>query len=85
MPDEADEFPFGHGEKSCVIVGWFMRLRQEELLAIRWHMGMFDMGEQGSSMRYAFRAAMERSPLVALVQAADLLAANCLERTTKYK
>lgn len=83
--ETADEFPFGHGEKSCVIVGWFMRLRQEELLAIRWHMGMFDMGEPGSSMRYAFRAAMDRSPLVALVQAADLLAANCLERTTKYR
>ena len=80
-----DEFPFGHGEKSCVIIGWFMRLKQAELLAIRWHMGMFDMAEQGSSMRYAYRAAMEKSPLVALLQTADLFASNCLEKTTKYK
>ena len=30
-----DEFPFGHGEKSCIILGWFLRLKQDELLAIR--------------------------------------------------
>lgn len=80
-----DEFPFGHGEKSCVIIGWFMRLRQDELLAIRWHMGMFEMTEQGSGTRFAYRAAMEKSPLVALIQAADMLAANCMEKTTKWK
>lgn len=80
-----DEFPFGHGEKSCVILGWFMRLRQDELLAIRWHMGMFDMAEPGSSSRFAYRAAMDRSPLVSLLQCADLLSSNCLEVTTKWK
>lgn len=80
-----DDFPFGHGEKSCIIIGWFMRLRQEELLAIRWHMGMFEMTEQGSSTRYAYRTAMEKTPLVALLQTADLLSANCLEKTTVLK
>ncbi len=79
-----DEFPFGHGEKSCIILSWFIRLKQEELLAIRWHMGMFEMTEQGSSTRYSFRSAMDRSPLVSLLQCADMLAANCLEVTTKY-
>lgn len=78
-----DEFPFGHGEKSCVILGWFLRLKQEELLAIRWHMGMFEMTEQGSSTRFSYRAASERSPLVAILQAADMLSANLLEKTTK--
>lgn len=81
----ADEFPFGHGEKSCLILGWFIRLRQEELLAIRWHMGMFEMTEQGSGTRCAYRAAMEKSPLVALLQSADMLAANCFEKTIKWK
>ncbi len=80
-----DEFPFGHGEKSCLILGWFVRLKQDELLAIRWHMGMFDMGEPGSAMRFAMRAAMEKSPLVALLQAADALSANCLEKTSVVK
>lgn len=79
-----DEFPFGHGEKSCIIISWFMRLQQDELLAIRWHMGMFEMTETGSSTRYAYRAAMEKTPLVALIQAADMLAANCMESTTKW-
>lgn len=80
-----DEFPFGHGEKSCLILHWFMHLKQDELLAIRWHMGMFDMGDAGSSSRFSYRAAMERSPLVALLQCADMLAANCVEETTKWK
>ncbi len=80
-----DEFPFGHGEKSCIMLGWFIRLKQEELLAIRWHMGMFDIGEPGSANRFAMRAAMEKSPLVSLLQAADALAANCIEKTTKWK
>ncbi len=80
-----DEFPFGHGEKSCLILSSFLRLKQDELLAIRWHMGMFEMTEQGSSTRHAYRAAAERSPLVTILQAADLLSANCLEKTTIWK
>lgn len=79
-----DDFPFGHGEKSCLMLNWFIRLKQEELLAIRWHMGMFEMTEQGSGTRFSYRAAMEKSPLVSLLQAADLIASNCLEVTTKY-
>ena len=79
-----DDFPFGHGEKSCLILNWFIRLKQEELLAIRWHMGMFDITEASSPSRYAFYAAMEKSPLVTLLQVADLLSSNCLEQTTKY-
>ena len=77
-----DDFPFGHGEKSCLILNWFIRLKQEELLAIRWHMGMFDMGENGSSQRYAFYAATEKSALVNIIQSADLLSAKLLEKTT---
>ena len=80
-----DEFPFGHGEKSCLIINWFVHLKQEELLAIRWHMGMFEMTEQGSGTRCAYRAAMEKSPLVSLLQVADMLSANCFEKTTKWK
>lgn len=80
-----DDFPFGHGEKSCVILSWFMRLKSDELLAIRWHMGMFEMTEQGSSTRFAYRNAMGRSPLVSLLQCADMLASNCLEQTTALK
>ncbi|EJX09560.1 protein containing Metal-dependent phosphohydrolase, HD region, subdomain protein, partial [gut metagenome] len=76
-----DEFPFGHGEKSCIILHWFIKLKQDELLAIRWHMGMFEMTEQGSGTRCSYRAAMEKSPLVTLLQVCDLLSANCFEPT----
>ncbi|MEG1579939.1 MAG: HD domain-containing protein [Bacteroidaceae bacterium] len=78
-----DNFPFGHGEKSCIMIHWYLKLKQEELLAIRWHMGMFEATEQGSITRFAFRDAMAKSPLVAIVQAADMLAANCLEKTNE--
>jgi hypothetical protein len=80
-----DEFPFGHGEKSCLMIGWFMRLKLEELLAIRWHMGMFEMTENGTSTKAAYRVAIDKSPLVSLVQCADMISANCLEITTVIK
>lgn len=79
-----DDFPLGHGEKSCLMLSWYMRLKPEEMLAIRWHMGMFDMGESGTPQRFAFFAATEKSPLVSIVHAADFLASNLLEKTTTY-
>lgn len=79
-----DEFPFGHGEKSCLMLSWYMRLKAEEMLAIRWHMGMFDMGENGSSQRYAFYAAADKTSLVSIIIAADFLASHLLEKTTTY-
>ncbi|MBR1593717.1 MAG: HD domain-containing protein [Alloprevotella sp.] len=79
-----DELPLGHGEKSAYIVRGFIKLNRDELLAIRWHMGMFDMGDSGSSLIRSFRAALEQSPLVSLVHSADFLASNLLEVTTKY-
>lgn len=34
-----DSFPYGHGEKSVFLIERFMRLKIEEAMAIRWHMG----------------------------------------------
>ena len=79
-----DDFPFGHGEKSCLRLYHYIKLNESELLAIRWHMGMFDMAEQGSAQRFAFRAALEKSPLVCMLHTADMIASNCLEVTTEY-
>lgn len=76
-----DEFPFGHGEKSCYIVNFYLKLHKEELLAIRWHMGMYDVGEGGSSGRYAFYAACDKSPLVLLMQMADMSSSHWFEET----
>ena len=34
-----DLFPYGHGEKSVFLIERFMKLKVEEAVAIRWHMG----------------------------------------------
>lgn len=77
-----DEFPFGHGEKSCYIINFYLKLNKEELLAIRWHMGMYDVGENGSSGRYAFYNACDATPLVLLMQMADMASSHWFEETT---
>lgn len=79
-----DDFPLGHGEKSCLMLSWYMRLKPEEMLAIRWHMGMFDMGESGTPLRMSFFSATDKSSLVSIVHAADFLTSNLWEKTTLY-
>ena len=79
-----DDFPLGHGEKSCLMLSWYMRLKPEEMLAIRWHMGMFNMGESGTPLRMSFFSATDKSPLVSIVHAADFLTSNLWEKTTVY-
>ena len=77
-----DEFPFGHGEKSCYIINFYLKLRKDELLAIRWHMGMYDVNENGSSGRYSFYNACDMTPLVLLLQMADMSCSHWFEETT---
>ena len=74
-------FPVGHGEKSVI---WLLqnglKLTADEIMAIRWHMTAWDLAFQSPEMKGNLNAARERSPLLALIQAADGLAANLLER-----
>lgn len=37
-----DDFPYGHGEKSVLLVSKHIELTNNEALLIRWHMGPFD-------------------------------------------
>ena len=37
--------PFGHGEKSVMMVREFIKLTREEMLMIRWHMGAYESKE----------------------------------------
>lgn len=34
-----DQLPYGHGEKSVMLILQFVRLTMDEMMAIRWHMG----------------------------------------------
>ena len=47
----ADQLPYGHGEKSVYLIEHFMRLKTDEAIAIRWHMGGFDPRAQNSNMK----------------------------------
>jgi hypothetical protein len=74
-------FPIGHGEKSVVmLLRSGLDLEDEEIFAIRWHMGAWDLPMQSIEAEKSFRKAQERSPLVALIHTADTLSAQILER-----
>ena len=72
-----DMFPYGHGEKSVFLVERFMRLRLDEAMAIRWHMGGFD-----DNKSYAMSQAYEKYPLAVKLHLADLESTYLRERGT---
>ncbi|MCR4425045.1 MAG: hypothetical protein NUW23_02490, partial [Firmicutes bacterium] len=76
-----DNLPLGHGEKSLSVLQQFIGLTDLEKMAIRWHMGAFDMSVHFNN-RECFREAVERTPLVPLLIAADYEASAILERNT---
>lgn len=67
-----DKLPYGHGEKSVYITSGFMRLKREEAMAIRWHMGGFDEAAKGGS--HAVTEAFSQFPLAFLTHVADMQA-----------
>lgn len=76
---EIDEkIPLGHGEKSCIILQWYIKLTIEELLAIRWHMGEFDTAVKGGDR--GLDGAQDYSKLVTLLHTADTLASNLMDK-----
>jgi len=66
-----DKFPYGHGEKSVIIIEQFMKLSAQEALAIRWHMGGFDDSVRGNIM--SIGNAYNMSNLAVLLHVADLM------------
>ncbi len=67
-----EKFPFGHGEKSVFIIERFMRLTEEEAVAIRYHMGGFGASHGDYSVGRAFDA----YPLALQLHMADLQATH---------
>lgn len=65
-----DQFPYGHGEKSVYLIERFMRLKTEEAMAVRWHMGGFDDSVRGGSFSLAH--AFEKYPLAVKLHLSDL-------------
>ncbi len=72
-----DKFPYGHGEKSVYLIERFMRLKTEEAMAIRWHMGGFDDSAKAGS--FAIANAYEMFPLAVKIHLSDLEATYLCE------
>lgn len=74
-------FPLGHGEKSVIVIlRCGFDLTDDEIMAIRWHMNAWDLPFQSPELKNSINTARDKCPLCALIQTADTLASNILER-----
>jgi len=63
-----DTIPYGHGEKSVMMLTEYIKLTVEEKYAIRWHMGFTEPKEIYTTLGAAFK----KYPVALLVHEADL-------------
>ena len=63
-----DTIPYGHGEKSVMMITEYMKLTPEEKYCIRWHMGFTEAKEQYTTLGLAYK----KYPLALLTHEADL-------------
>ncbi len=63
-----DTIPYGHGEKSVMMISEFIKLTNEEKYAIRWHMGYTEPKELYSTIGLAYI----KYPIALLTHEADL-------------
>ena len=71
-----DEEPLGHGEKSVILIQKFIKLTDEEIMAIRWHMGGFEPKDNYKYLNSAFL----KSELALRLHIADLKATYIVEK-----
>lgn len=78
------DFPMGHGEKSVVMLLLSgLEMSDAEMLAIRWHMGPWDVALTSYEATKNLDVARKKHPLCVLIQCADTLAAGIMERSPK--
>ncbi|MGI6193323.1 MAG: HD domain-containing protein [Christensenellales bacterium] len=73
-----DQLPLGHGEKSAMLAQRFLELTDDELLAIRWHMGGFDDAARQYAGGQALANAFDRCKLAVATNVADMYVANII-------
>lgn len=73
--DREGRVPYGHGEKSVMMIEQFMRLTGLERFAIRWHMGFSEPKE----LHLQLTQAMSKYPLILALHEADQEASTLLE------
>ena len=67
-----DGMPYGHGEKSVLMISHFINLTKEEMLMIRWHMGAYESKECWNNLGKA----QEMYPSVLYIHFADMMASK---------
>lgn len=72
-----DKIPYGHGEKSVMIIERFIKLTNEERFAIRWHMGAYEPKENWNTLSEA----IDTFPLVLALHEADMEATHFMDIT----
>lgn len=70
-----DLMPLGHGEKSVILIQKFIELTDEEIVAIRWHMGAYEPKDNYSTLGNAYN----KYPLALYLHIADLKATYIIE------
>lgn len=70
-----DKIPFGHGEKSVMMIEEFIKLKPVERYAIRWHMAFTEPKEYWNTMT----AALKKYPVILALHQADLEATYLME------
>ena len=63
-----DTIPYGHGEKSVMMISEYIKLSPDEKYSIRWHMGFTEPKESYGTLGQAFK----KYPLALLLHEADL-------------
>ena len=63
-----DTIPYGHGEKSVMMITEYIKLTPEEKYCIRWHMGFTEPKESYTTIGLAYK----KYPLALLTHEADL-------------
>lgn len=72
--ERANPLLTGHANKSILLLSFLMRLTEEEMLCIRFHMGAFESGDSDG-----FGNVIKRFPNVLYAHTADMLAAKVME------
>ena len=65
----------GHGEKSVILAQKYIKLTDEEIACIRWHMGAY---EKDPKMWEYYGRAIEEYPNVLWTHTADMIASKIL-------
>lgn len=63
-----DTIPYGHGEKSVMMLTEYIKLTNEEKYAIRWHMGFSEPKELYSTLGQAYK----KYPFALMLHEADM-------------